>query len=128
MSSEIKSGQVGGVDYRNIEKETENNKAYRLVLYTVTGQFQLVLMNLKPGETIPSEVHQNTTQFVRIESGKGLCTVDNVEYELRDGISITIPPNSRHKFENTHPTKPLKLYSIYTPPEHNPKTLQAKQK
>lgn len=123
----IESAVVGKVDYRDIESDTAKNSAYRRVIYTVPGRFQNVLMSLAPGETIPSEVHRQTTQFVRVESGTGRCIVDGKEYALHDGVAITIPPGARHKFENTSKRSSLKLYSIYTPPEHASDCLQRRQ-
>jgi mannose-6-phosphate isomerase-like protein (cupin superfamily) len=63
------------VDYRDIEKETLDNKHYRQVIHTIKGKFQLVLMCLKPNETIPEEIHDEIVQFIRVESGTGICKV-----------------------------------------------------
>ena len=123
----IESAKVGGVDYRNIEHDTLRNESYRRVIYTVPGCFQNVLMSLAPGESIPSEVHRNAVQFVRVERGSGLCPVDRVAYSLFDGIAITIPPGARHKFENTSKRQHLKLYVIYTPPEHGTDVVEQNQ-
>ena len=114
-------------DYRDIELDTLTNDSYRKVVYTIKGLFQEVLMSLAPGENIPVEKHQHTVQFVRVEAGQGKCIVDGVEYMLRDGISITIPNNTEHYFENTSKTSDLKMYVIYTPDEHRPRLHQRRQ-
>jgi len=108
--------------YRDIEKLTIDNNYYRHVLYTLPN-FQLVLMSLKPGVEIGMEAHPTITQFIRVESGNGVAIIDNVKYPLSDGFAVVIPPKSNHNIINTS-TKSLKLYSIYTPHEHKPGTLQ----
>lgn len=100
----------------NIEKSTLNNKLYRKVIYT-TKQQQLVLMNIPPKDFIHSETHINTTQFIRVESGNGMAYISKNKYRLYDGICVVIPANTKHKIINTGKTD-LKLYTIYSPPEH----------
>jgi len=123
--------RVGGVDYRNIEEDTLQNDAYRRVIYTKPNQFQNVLMSLEPHEKIPGEVHPHTVQFVRVESGHGRCIVgrgrERRELTLHDGISVTIPNRLYHYFENTSDSEPLKMYVIYTPPEHTTDCLQQRE-
>lgn len=114
-------------DMRNIEKDTKKNKNYRKVIHTIKDKFQLVLMSLNVGEDIPMETHKKVTQFIRIEQGYGLAIIGNKKYKLRDGSAITIAPNTPHYIKNTSKTKPLKLYSIYVPPEHPPDRLQFRQ-
>jgi mannose-6-phosphate isomerase-like protein (cupin superfamily) len=99
----------------NIEKETIKNKLYRKVIYTDKNQ-QIVLMSLNMGEYIPMETHK-VTQFFRIESGKGYAEIDNKKIILKDGFSLSVPPNTNHKIVNTSKL-PLKLYTIYSPPVH----------
>jgi len=109
------------VDVRNIEEDTLANKSYRKVLYTVPKQMQLVVMSLAPGESIPCETHRSGSQFVRVESGNGVCTVGKTkktEYVLSDGISLTISPGVHHCFTNVDNRKHLKMYLLYSPPEH----------
>ena len=112
--------------YINIEKDTLNNTDYRNVLYT-TEQNQVVLMSLNQGEDIPEEIHPTTTQFIGIESGKGLAVINDKEYELTDGISLDIPAGAKHYISNTD-DKPLKLYTVYSPPEHDDGLVQSRQK
>jgi|SRR3972149_10146649 len=102
----------------NIETLTLKNKFYRKVLYTVSHSLQLVVMSLKPQEDIGMEKHPSTSQFIRVEKGKGIAIIKNKLYHLKNGDSIIIPPNTYHNIINTSCKNPLKLYTIYTPPEH----------
>ena len=98
----------------NIEKDTLKNKKFRKILYT-TEELQLVLMNLLPYEEIGFEEH-NATQFIRIEGGTGRAIVNDKYYLLRDGDAITI---DKHSYHNIIAGKNgLKLYTIYSPPQH----------
>jgi len=106
-----------GPDFRNLEKETVKNDEYRKVLYTIPGKFQLVLMSLKPKEAIAEEVHSQTTQFIRVEKGTATVTIGQKKFTLKDGFSVVVPPGMKHKVENLS-SKKVKLYTIYTPPEH----------
>ena len=114
-------------DIRNIEKDTIKNKKYRKVVHTIEGKFQLVLMSLNVGEDIPKEIHKRVTQFIRIEQGTGVAVINNKKYKIKDGSSVTIAPNTAHYIKNTSKTKPLKLYSIYVPPEHPPNRIDERQ-
>lgn len=100
----------------NIEKLSQENTAFRKVLYT-TPELQLVLMSLKPGEDIGLEVHDTITQFLRIEAGNGKVVLEDHEVPVADGSSIVVPAGKKHNVINTGDTD-LKLYSLYTPPEH----------
>ncbi len=108
--------------HTNIEKDTLNNKNYREVIST-QANMQLVLMSLKPGEEIGEEVHENVDQFFRIEKGKGIAIVEvdgkNVEHKLTNGSVIIIPKGTRHNIKNNG-KKDLKLYTIYSPKNHDP--------
>jgi mannose-6-phosphate isomerase-like protein (cupin superfamily) len=101
----------------NIEKKTLKNNNYRKVLYT-TSNLQLVLMSLKPGEEIGIEKHKGTTQFIRVEAGNGLAIIDGERKYIKDGDVLVINPNTYHNIINIGNEK-LKLYTIYTPPEHS---------
>lgn len=109
----------------NIERETLRNNNYRKVLFT-TPQQQLVVMSLMPGEDIPAETH-NGTQFIRVEAGKGVAEIGATKSNIRDGSVVMIPPRHRHYVKNTSRTEPLKLYTIYSPPEHRPGLIQRRQ-
>lgn len=100
----------------NIEELTLNNNEYRKVLYT-TSTMQLVLMNLHPNEEIGTETHSNTTQFIRIEDGDALAVINGKNINMKTNDAIVIPPGTEHNIINTS-TKHLKLYTIYSPPEH----------
>jgi mannose-6-phosphate isomerase-like protein (cupin superfamily) len=107
----------------NIEKDTLANKNFRHVLYT--GKYsQLVLMSLKPGNEIGEEVHSNVDQFFRFEEGKGKVTIDDNEYKVKDGDAAIVPAGAKHNVVNTSKSKALKLYTIYSPPEHIDKTVR----
>jgi len=110
----------------NIEKKTLANKHYRKVIYT-DKYMQLVLMSLKPGEDIPVETHNNVTQFIRIESGNGIAIIKNKKIPLKAGISVIISPKQKHYLKNNSKTNPLKLYTIYSPPEHSVNKINKRQ-
>ena len=99
----------------NIEEATKENENFRKVLYTAKHS-QLVLMSLKPGEEIGEETH-TLDQFFRIESGLGKVIIDGVESEIKDGSAIIVPAGAKHNVING-PEGELKLYTIYSPPEH----------
>lgn len=107
---------------KDIEKATIKNINYRKVLFTTKNQ-QLVVMSLKPSETIPMESH-NGTQFFRVEAGTGVARINKKTIRLKDGISLVVPPNTRHEIVNTSRTKALKFYTIYSPPQHKAKLVQ----
>ncbi len=101
----------------DIETETVKNTDFRRVLYT--GKFsQLVLMRLKPGEEIGEEVHDDVDQFFRFEEGEGAVVIDDVEHAVKDGSAVIVPSGAKHNVLNTSKTADLKLYTIYSPPEH----------
>ena len=107
----------------NIEKETMKNNNFRCVLYT--GRYsQLVLMSLGPGEEIGEEVHRTVDQFFRFEKGKGVVSIDSVEQKVGDGDAIIVPAGAKHNVANTSKTADLKLYTIYSPPEHQDGTVR----
>jgi len=103
--------------HTDIEKKTLKNEYFREVLFTGPLS-QLVVMALKPGEDIGLETHAHTDQFIRIEAGRGKAILGGKEYELKDGSAIVIPAGTEHNVVNTSSTEALKLYSVYTPPEH----------
>jgi len=106
----------------NIEKATLENEDYRRVLYT--GRYsQLVLMSIKPGDEIGNEVH-GLDQFLRIEQGKAKVILNNSdEYEVEDDFAIVVPAGTWHNVINTG-EEDLKLYTVYSPPEHQKDTIQ----
>lgn len=100
----------------NIEKETQENDNFRKVLYTAKNS-QLVVMSLKPKEDIGSEVHQ-LDQFIRVEKGQGKSVLNGKEYELSDGSAVVIPAGTEHNIINTSESEGMKLYTVYSPPNH----------
>lgn len=100
----------------NIADRTEDNYDFRRVIFT-GPKMQLVLMMLQPGEEIGEETHVATDQFFRVEEGKGEVWVDGREFKIDDDMAIVIPAGTRHNIKNTG-HKPLKLYTIYAPPQH----------
>jgi len=101
-----------------IEKDTLNNSFFRQVLFT--GKYsQLVVMCLQGGEEIGNEVHPNVDQFFRIEEGNAKFVFnDKEEHVVGDGEAVVVPAGTYHNVINTSLTKPLRLYTIYTPPNH----------
>jgi mannose-6-phosphate isomerase-like protein (cupin superfamily) len=108
----------------DIEKATKENENFRQVLYTAKHS-QLVLMTLKPGEEIGEEVHEEIDQFFRFEEGKGKVVIDGVEHEVEDGSAVVVPAGARHNVVNTSSDELLKLYTIYSPPEHQDGVVRA---
>jgi len=107
----------------DIERQTTGNNDFRRVLYT--GQhLQLVLMTLQPGEEIGSEVHEDRDQFFRFEDGSGQVDIDDNTYDVVDGSGVIVPSGARHNVRNTG-AEPLKLYTLYGPPEHKDGVVQS---
>ncbi len=104
----------------NIEKETMENNNFRKVLYTAKYS-QLVVMSLKSKEEIGEEVH-TLDQFIRIEKGRGQAIIDGVVHEVEDDFAIVIPAGAKHNIVNTS-NEEMKLYTIYSPPEHKDKVI-----
>lgn len=104
----------------NIEKATLENSDYRRVLYTAKNS-QLVLMSIAPGDEIGEETH-HLDQFLRFEEGEGMVILDGVSHNVSDGFAVVIPEGTKHNVVNTGSTL-LKLYSVYSPPEHKDGTI-----
>jgi mannose-6-phosphate isomerase-like protein (cupin superfamily) len=100
----------------DIEALTEENTDFRRVLYT-GKHLQLVLMALKPGEEIGEEVHEDHDQFFRIEAGEGEVSIDGVRTPVEADDAVIVPAGARHNVVNTG-KEPLKLYTLYGPPDH----------
>lgn len=106
----------------DIESETVKNTNYRKVLHT-TKLTQLVLMSIKPGDEIGMEVHKQGDQFIRIEAGTGESVLDGKKESLKDGSALVIAAGVHHNIINTSKTEDLKLYAVYSPPEHKDGTI-----
>jgi mannose-6-phosphate isomerase-like protein (cupin superfamily) len=100
----------------NIEQLAKENSNFRKVLYTARYS-QLVLMSLLPGEEIGAETH-GLDQFFRVESGTGKAILDGIEHPITDGFVVVIPAGTLHNIVNTSTTEPMKLYTLYSPPDH----------
>ncbi len=102
---------------------TERNADFRRVLYTAKN-LQLVLMMLHPGEQIGEEVHADGDQFFRLESGEGEVWIDGARTQIKSETAMIVPAGARHNIKNTG-KEPLKLYTIYSPPEHADGTVRS---
>lgn len=100
----------------NIERATLANEDFRRVLYTGRNM-QLVLMTLPPGCDIGEEVHEDRDQFFRIEEGEGEIRIDGQAHRVEDDFAVIVPAGARHNVVNTG-DRPLRLYTLYAPPEH----------
>ncbi|HKR24366.1 MAG TPA: cupin domain-containing protein [Allosphingosinicella sp.] len=105
----------------DIEKATLENGDFRRVLYTGRN-LQLVLMTLPPGCDIGEEVHEDRDQFFRIEEGAGIVRIDGVDNPVEDDFAVIVPAGARHNVI-AGPDAPLRLYTIYAPPEHRDGTV-----
>ncbi|MEK9134798.1 MAG: cupin domain-containing protein [Patescibacteria group bacterium] len=101
----------------NIEQDVRNNNFFRKVIFTAKN-CQLVLMSLKPLEEIGEEVHENLDQFFRFEKGTGKVILEGEESIIKDGFVLVVPAGTKHNIINTSSNEPLKLYTIYAPPNH----------
>ena len=112
------AGYVG-----SIEKQTLGNNNFRQVLFT--GKYaQLVVMCLQPGEEIGNEVHAKVDQFFRIEQGEATFVFGGDEkHVVKDGDAVIVPAGTYHNVLNTSKTSKLKLYTVYSPPNHPDKTV-----
>jgi mannose-6-phosphate isomerase-like protein (cupin superfamily) len=106
----------------NINRATQQNNTYRTALWTGT-HLQVTLMSLNVGEDIGLEMHSNLDQFLRIEQGQGIVQMGKSKNSLSfkrnvyGDSAIVIPAGTWHNLTNTG-NIPLKLYSIYAPPNH----------
>ncbi len=100
---------------QDIESAAVKNDDFRRVLYT-SRYCQLVLMALSPGEEIGAEVH-GLDQFFRVEEGTGEAVLDGVATAIQAGFAVIVPAGARHNIINTGKL-PLKLYTLYAPPNH----------
>lgn len=111
--------------YDNIDLSVSKNKAYRRVVYT-DDNIQLVYMSLLPKVEIGMETHPHTTQFIRVEHGKGIVVLDGKIKILEKDVAVIVPPGTEHNVVNIGSGR-LGVYTIYSPPEH-PKGLVQKRK
>ncbi len=108
----------------SIERATIQNHNFRRVIFTGAHE-QLVLMCLKPGEELGNEVHASVDQFFRIEAGEAMFVFGGKErHQVGAGEAVVVPAGTLHNVVNTSLTKPLQLYTIYSPPQHPAGTVQ----
>lgn len=113
----------------NIEDATKQNGMFRTALWT-GAHLQLVLMSIRPGESIGLEVHPEHDQFIRVEQGQGVVLMGDARENLTfrrnvsDDFAFIVPAGTWHNLINTG-TRPLKLYTLYAPPEHAHGTIHA---
>jgi mannose-6-phosphate isomerase-like protein (cupin superfamily) len=107
------TGYVG-----SIKKAAEKNENFRQVLFTSTNM-QFVLMSLNPKEEIGKEMHDSVDQFFRIEMGEAKFVFNGKDEHIAGaGDAVIVPAGTYHNVINISATKPLKLYTIYAPPNH----------
>ncbi len=131
QSGQLNIIQLGGNETANtdpfyfgdVEQLTKDNNDYRRVLFTGQNQ-QFVLMSISPQDNIPMEIHESHDQFIRIEQGEGEAIIGEKKYILKDNTAFIVPAGVKHEISNTSKTEPLKLYTIYSPPEHKDKLVQ----
>jgi mannose-6-phosphate isomerase-like protein (cupin superfamily) len=101
----------------DLERETISNTDFRRVIFT-GHDLQLVLMTIAPGEELGAEIHPEHDQFIRVESGVGHVVLERRKFPVTHGSAIIIPAGIEHNVVNTSRTQPLRLYTLYGPPEH----------
>ena len=113
----------------NIDKATRQNRNFRTALWT-GRHLQLTLMSISTGGEIGLEIHPETDQFIRIESGNGMVMMGpaknrlNFQRPVSDGYAVFVPAGTWHNIINTG-NHPLKIYTIYAPPHHPHGTVHA---
>ena len=121
--SEDKKSDKKGKDHfvTNIEADTINNTDFRRVIYTASN-CQLVLMSIPVNGDIGEETHETIDQFIRIEKGEGKVIFNGIEHIISNGSAFIIPQGTKHNIINTG-KEDLKLYSVYSPPNHTKDTV-----
>jgi mannose-6-phosphate isomerase-like protein (cupin superfamily) len=105
----------------DIENDTLENQDFRRVLYTGKNS-QLVLMSLQPKEEIAKQT-DTLDQFIRVEAGDGLAILDGVKHAISDSSAVVIPASTKHNVINNSDSEELKLYTLYSPPEHRDRAI-----
>ena len=100
----------------DVARLAAENEDFRRVLYT-TDRSQLVLMAVQPGDEIGEEVHEGIDQVLAFVAGEGEAVVEGESRPVRPGSVVVIPAGTRHNFI-ARGASALKLYTVYTPPEH----------
>jgi len=110
----------------DIEKDTIKNDDYRRVLFTARN-LQVVVMSIPPGGDIGMEVHEAIDQFIRVEKGKGKVILNGKEEQISDGFAFVVPQGTEHNLVNDG-DEDLKVYTIYSPPNHLKNTVRKTKK
>ena len=111
--------QPYAADLKHLTKENAN---FRQVVFTGTHS-QLVLMSIEPGEEIGLETHENVDQILYVVDGEGTATLDGSEHEFEKGAVLCVPAGMQHNVINPG-DEPLRLFTIYSPPQHAPGTIE----
>ena len=106
----------------DVKDSAKQNEFFRRVLFTGTKS-QLVVMSLRPGEEIGFETH-DVDQLLYVVKGDGVAVIDGKEHDFDDGAIVCVPAGSRHNIINRD-DKPMKLFTVYAPPQHAPGTIHA---
>lgn len=107
----------------SLKHEAKEGTAFREVLFT-GDKSQLVIMSLRPGEDIGDETHADVDQMLYAVKGAGVAVIEGVEHPLEKGAVFCVPKGTRHNVKNTG-AEPLKLFTVYAPPQHAPGTIHA---
>lgn len=109
--------------HTNIISATQTNESFRRVLFTGTNS-QLVVMSIPPGGEVGKETHTYTEQTLFFLSGTGEGELNGKQFPIIPGDVVVVVPGTEHNFWNTG-TKPLKIYTVYAPPNHLPGLIEA---
>lgn len=107
---------------KNLPELAIENNNFRQVINT-TELTQIVLMSLLPGEDIGMEHHTGLDQVIVIVAGNGQASIDGDVQEIGPGSVVVVPDGAEHNFINTSEAEPMKLWTVYAPPQHEPGTI-----
>jgi mannose-6-phosphate isomerase-like protein (cupin superfamily) len=104
-----------------IERLARENDDFRREVATAEHS-QVVLMTIPPGEEIGEEVHEGIDQLLVFVDGEAEAIVAGESSAVGRGEAVVVPAGTRHNFRNTGGS-PLRLWTVYAPPEHAPGTV-----
>ncbi len=108
---------------KNIRKLAKKNTDFRREVLT-NEHSQVVLMSIEPGDDIGEEVHEGIDQLIVIVDGEAKAIIEGEKTKVEEGALVSVPAGTRHNLVNTD-DEPLKLYTIYSPPEMPAGTVHA---
>ena len=108
----------------DIEEDTLENDNFRQVVFT-SKNLQVVLMSIPPEGDAGLETHEDVDQFIRVESGEGIATFNGKEFPITDGTALVVPQGTEHNIVNMSESEDLKLYTVYSPPNHQKDVVHA---